>query len=158
MTQPTRPQLPIGYWLKRADEVITEHVNAVQTANGVSRTDWQVLNMLHEAGGASKERLFETMRTFIDAAGLDEIIARLMNRGWIEQSGESASGAAQIQLTDEGRHRHAEILSLQKEVRRRAVQGVSEEEYAMVIRVLQRIVANLEGDGEGPNQHDSAAA
>ena len=55
----------------------------MQTANGVSRTDWQVLNMLYEAGGASKERLFETMRTFVDAAGLDEIIARLTNRGWI---------------------------------------------------------------------------
>jgi hypothetical protein len=46
----------------------------VQAAKGVSRFEWQVLNLLHEAGEASRERLFETMRTFVDASGLDTIL------------------------------------------------------------------------------------
>jgi len=63
------PNLPIGYWLKQADNLITQHINRVQAANGVSRFEWQVRNLLYEAGAASRERLFETMRTFVDASG-----------------------------------------------------------------------------------------
>jgi hypothetical protein len=37
MTQSAKPHLPIGYWLKHTDEVITKHINRVQLANGVSR-------------------------------------------------------------------------------------------------------------------------
>ena len=33
-------QKPIGYWLKRADEVITEHVDPVLSDNGFTRLRW----------------------------------------------------------------------------------------------------------------------
>ena len=39
-------QLPIGYWLKHTDEVITKHVNQVLSDNGFTRFRWQVLNIL----------------------------------------------------------------------------------------------------------------
>jgi hypothetical protein len=37
MNQVTKPNLPIGYWLKQADKLLTEKINEVQAANGVSR-------------------------------------------------------------------------------------------------------------------------
>lgn len=38
------PHRFIGYyWLKQADKLIIEHINRIQTANGVSRFEWQVL-------------------------------------------------------------------------------------------------------------------
>jgi hypothetical protein len=55
------PHRPIGYWLKEADRLITERVNAVQAANGVTRTQWQVLNMLHE--GDSRQSRASANRT-----------------------------------------------------------------------------------------------
>jgi hypothetical protein len=85
MTQATKPELPIGYWLKRADNLLTEQINKAQAAHGVSRSDWQALNKLNERGSASKERILESMRTFVDAPSLDEIITRLIGRGWVEQ-------------------------------------------------------------------------
>jgi hypothetical protein len=47
---PPKANLPIGYWLKHTDELLTKHINNVQTANGVSRSPWQVLNSLYESG------------------------------------------------------------------------------------------------------------
>ncbi len=37
---------PIGYWLKHADEVITEHVDRVLSDNGFTRVRWQVQEIL----------------------------------------------------------------------------------------------------------------
>ena len=141
----TKPERPIGYWLQRADTLLTEQIEKAQAANGVSRFDWQVLNMLEEIGSVSKERIFENMLAFVDAPGVDEIVTRLVGRGWAEQSEQSKQRAVEFQLTEEGRRRHGVILATQKEVRRRAMQGISEEEYATVIRALQRIVSNSEG-------------
>jgi hypothetical protein len=38
-------QQPIGYWLKHADKVITEHVDRVLSDNGFTRSRWQGLNI-----------------------------------------------------------------------------------------------------------------
>jgi len=137
----TRPNLPIGYWLKEADRVITEAINRAQAAHNISRTEWQVLNTLAEGGGANRADLDGIMRPFANAAGLDGIITGLVGRGWVGQSGTGEQET--FRLTDAGRQGHATILAQQKEVRRRAVAGISEEDYATVIRVLQRMVSNL---------------
>jgi len=146
MSQVAKPERPIGYWLKRADTLLTTQIDKAQASNGVSRFDWQVLNMLNELGRASKERIFETILAFVDAPGVDEIVTRLVGRGWAEQTEISRPGTVEFQLTQEGRRMHGVILSTQKAVRQRAIQGINEEEYATVVRVLKRIVTNLGGN------------
>ncbi len=84
MTQDTRPKLPIEYWLKQADNLLAEQISKAQATYGVSRSDWHVLNMLKEIGSPSRERIFETMRTFVDASNLDEIMTHLIERSWVE--------------------------------------------------------------------------
>jgi DNA-binding MarR family transcriptional regulator len=144
MAHTTRPQLPIGYWIKQADNTLTAQINAAQSAHGVSRFEWQTLNTLKETGGARREQIFETMHTFADEPGLAEILRHLSERGWIEQR---ASG--EFQLTEEGQQQHDVIFATQREVRQRAMQGISEEDYATAVRVLHRIVTNLGGEGQG---------
>ncbi|MGE3274782.1 MAG: MarR family winged helix-turn-helix transcriptional regulator [Vicinamibacterales bacterium] len=142
------PPRPIGYWLKRADEVITRHINATQAGHGISREEWQVLNTVHETGGVSRARLTEGMRPFVDAHGVDAILARLEGRGWIACRAAEA-GAVSIHVLPEGRRAHEAIHADQVEVRRRAMDGVSEGDYQTVIRVLQRLVSNLEPPDDG---------
>jgi DNA-binding MarR family transcriptional regulator len=146
MTQDIKPKLPIGYWLKLADNLLTEQIDKAQAIHGVSRSDWQILNILKENGRASREQIFETMHTFIDASNFNNIITSLIERGWVEQRQLSNVGMEQFQLTKEGQRRHEAIFATQKEVRQRAMQGISEEEYATVIRVLQQMVTNLSGE------------
>ena len=135
-------QQPIGYWLKHADEVITEHVDRVLSDNGFTRFRWQVLNIVYQAGTITRGGLFDTMQTFIDARQLDEIIDGFIKEGWLVKHGEG--DAAQLTLTDAGKTHRETVFELQSEVRRRAMRGITEQEYATVIDVLQRMVKNLE--------------
>jgi DNA-binding MarR family transcriptional regulator len=135
-------QQPIGYWLKHADEVITEHVDQVLSDNGFTRFRWQVLNIVYLAGTTTRSGVFDTMQTFIDARQLDEIIDGFVKEGWLVKRGEG--DAAQLTLTDAGKAERETVFKLQSEVRRRAMRGVTEQDYAKVIDVLQRMVKNLE--------------
>jgi DNA-binding MarR family transcriptional regulator len=133
---------PIGYWLKHAHEVITEHVDRVLGDNGFTRSRWQVLNIIYQAGTITRSGVFGTMQTFIDAHQLDEIIEGLVEEGWLVKHGES--DGARLKLTDAGKRKRETIFKVQSEVRKRAMQGITEREYATVIDVLERMVTNLE--------------
>ncbi len=135
-------QQPIGYWLKRADEVITEHVDRVLGDNGFTRLRWQVLNIVYQAGTITRGDLFDTMQTFIDARQLDELIDEFVKEGWLIRHGEG--DGAQLAITDAGKDKRETVFELQSEVRRRAMRGITEQEYVTVIGVLQRMVKNLE--------------
>ena len=82
--------------------------------------------------------LFETMKTFVSEAKQEQILAEFSSRSWFVQNEKGT-----FQLSDEGRLKHQIILGSQKEIRQRALQSISEEEYTTVISGLQRIVENL---------------
>lgn len=135
-------QPPIGYWLKHTDEVITKHVNQVLQDNGFTRFRWQVLNILYEAGTTTTSNVFTTMKTFIDADQLEEILNGFVQEGWLVKHGDG--DATELVLTNTGKTEREAIFKLQSEVRRRAMRSISDQEYTTVIDVLQRIVNNLE--------------
>jgi len=133
---------PIGYWLKHADEVITKHVNQVLQDHGFTRFRWQVLNILYETGTTTRSNVLETMKTFIDADQLDEILNGFVQEGWLVKRGNG--GVRALVLTNAGKAEREAIFQLQSEVRRRAMRGISDQEYTTVLDVLQRMVNNLE--------------
>jgi DNA-binding MarR family transcriptional regulator len=135
-------QLPIGYWLKHADEVITKHVDQVLSDHGFTRFRWQVLNIVYEAGTITRKEVFNTLKPFIDERQLDEIIDGFVKGGWLVKRGDG--DATELVLTDAGKAERETIFKLQSEVRRRAMQGITDQEYTIVIDVLQRMVKNLE--------------
>ncbi|HEX6970646.1 MAG TPA: MarR family transcriptional regulator [Limnochordia bacterium] len=139
-----RPNLPIGYWLKKADEALTTQINLAQQGNGLNRTEWQVLNLLHETSASTRAQIVEILRPFADADALQTTVQRLVDRGLVEGTG---SETDPFRLTDAGRHLHGTALEAQKEVRQRAVRGISEAEYVTTVRVLQQLVTNLTGEG-----------
>ena len=135
-------QKPIGYWLKHADEVITEHVDRVLSDNGFTRFCWQVLNIIYQAGTITESGVFDTVHTFIDRQRLDEILDRFVEEGWLVKFGRG--DGTQLTLTGAGKAQRETVFELQSEVRRRAMQGITEQEYTTVIDVLERMVRNLE--------------
>ncbi len=142
MAQDITKQAPIGYWLKHTDEVITKHVDHVLGTNGFTRFGWQVLNILYESGPIASGDVWNTMKTFIDARQLDEILDRFVQEGWVVMRGDGET--RELALTDSGKAEREAIFKLQSEVRRRAMQGITNQEYTTVLDVLQRIVKNLE--------------
>jgi DNA-binding MarR family transcriptional regulator len=143
MAQPdVTKQQPIGYWLKHADKVITEHVDRVLSDNGFTRFRWQVINIVYQAGTITMSDLFDTMQTFIDERQLDELIDGFVKEGWLIRHGEG--DGAQLAITEAGKDKRETVFELQSEVRRRAMRGITEQEYTTVIGVLQRVVKNLQ--------------
>jgi len=101
-----------------------------------------VLDILYQAGTITRGGLFDIMQTFIDARQLAEIIEEFIEEGWPVTFGER--DGEQLTLTDAGKVSHETVFELQSEVRRRAMKGITEREYATVIDVLERMVENLQ--------------
>jgi len=146
MAQPDVTEQPIGYWLKHADNVVTEHIDRVLSDNSFTRSRWQVLNIVHRARTITRSSVFDTMQTFIDARHMDEILDGFVREGWLVKRGEG--NGAQLTLTDAGMAKRETVFELQSEVRRRAMKGITEQEYATVIDVLERMVKNLDRSKE----------
>lgn len=145
MAEPRKPHLPIGYWIKRADALLTARINEAQAANGLTRTEWQVLNSVFEMPSAAASEIAEVLRPFADPLELSATIDGLVRRGLIA---EGAGEPGRLHLTPQGRERHAAAREVQMRVRQQAVRGITEADYVTAVRVLQQIVANLSG-GEG---------
>lgn len=137
--QDSAQQPPIEYWLRHADEVVTGHVNQVLEDYGFTRSRWLVLNSIYEAGTIIKKDVCETLKIF--TAWLDEILDGFIKEGWLVKRGDG--DAAVLMLTETGKSEYEAITALQCEVRRHVLRDVSDQEYATVIEVLQRIVSNL---------------
>jgi DNA-binding MarR family transcriptional regulator len=142
MGEDTQKVYPIGFWLKRADELITQRSNEALQEFGLTRPHWQALNSIHDAGRMTKEALLEMLRDFVDAARLEGILADFEAKHWTAL--EVDRGGKRLGLTPAGQEAHAAILEQQTKVRQRLAHNVSEEEYAVMMTVLRRIVSNLE--------------
>lgn len=140
LTGEKKTNLPIGYWLKKVDELLTARINEAQEANGLLRTEWQILNFLFENSAATNTQITGILQPFADADTVQAAVDRLIQRGLIVAKGE---GTSELALTEQGLKVHARALQTQKQVRQQAMQGISDEEYATTVRVLQQMVANL---------------
>jgi aminoglycoside 6'-N-acetyltransferase len=138
MSKATAPRLPIGYWIRKADELLTARTDAVQQTNGLTRLGWQALNLIQEAAAPSRDEVAKTLRPFGDAAAVDQTLQGLVEQGLVRLSG------GLLEPTAEGAKLHQRALESQRTVRHRAVEGIDGADYATTVRVLQRLVRNLE--------------
>jgi DNA-binding MarR family transcriptional regulator len=152
MTQPKKPNLPIGFWLKKVDQLLTEQIDEIQASNGVSRLEWQALNTLFETGGASQEELHDILATFTDFDSLGSILSRFSQLGWVD-SLEGEGNTVRYQLNDIGQRKHDVVLQAQQEARQLVMKGITQEDYATVMRVLQQVVTNIEGESRKASQN-----
>ena len=134
-----RKNLPIGYWLKRADELLTKRIDDAQRANGLTRLGWQLLNVVRDEHPARRDDLVNTLRPFADAAAVDAAVGELTARDLI-----AGSPSAGFALTSAGSELYEQALAAQILIRQQAVAGISDADYAATVGVLQRLVENLE--------------
>ena len=139
---------PIGYWLKRADEAITEHVAQALGQLDLTRLQWQALNVIRASSQCTVLHLTNELRGFSDQSGLDALVNSFLARGWIARVSDS-SGTPAFELTAAGSAGYAEALHIQTAVRQRMMVGLSPEEYLTVVRVLKAIVKNMQSGEPG---------
>jgi DNA-binding MarR family transcriptional regulator len=145
----TGSERPIGYWLKKLDNLIDAQFERQLSEAGLSRRQWQLINLL-EAGPRSVPDLQAELEPLLqgDAGDLDDALARLVTRGWAE----SADNI--VNLTEAGEAHFGVIKAKVAELRQGLMAGISPEEYQTTIEVLARMAANLEPDSDWAVRQD----
>ncbi|MBD7996515.1 MarR family transcriptional regulator [Arthrobacter sp. Sa2CUA1] len=130
---------PIGFWLKLVDQLVDEQYGASFEEHGVTRRQWQMMNMLTN-GPATEQELSDQLRPFfppVEAGTSKELIDELAESGWVAvQDGEYA-------LTELGSRSLENLRGAVERIRDQLTSEVSEEEYAALVGVLQRMAGNL---------------
>lgn len=129
--------LPIGYYIKQVDELLTEGINKVMAAFNLTRVKWQVLNSIQENAGITKKELVKLMKPFATAVVIENIL-----EGYRQQGHITAEDTDKILLTSKGLQLHAACLEQQLEFRKKIMTGISESDYQSTILTLQKIVRN----------------
>lgn len=135
-------QRPIGYWLKRADALLTLRIEEAHRASGMTRVEWQVLDELYRAGAAAPGALAEALGPFAEREVVQRCLIRLEEQAMVQNAGTEG-----YRLTPDGERLYGEALERQDKVREQAIHGIHEDAYRTTLGVLQRLVENLEPGG-----------
>jgi hypothetical protein len=124
------------------DRAIDGALDATLAAEDLTRRHWQAMNLLH-GGPSDAPALAEALRPFWGrgAATLDEVVGDLERRALVADDG------GRYALTAAGTATRARLAEQVGVTRRRLVDGVTREQYLATVEVLQRMTANLEGEG-----------
>jgi DNA-binding MarR family transcriptional regulator len=138
---------PIGYWLRKLDRLIDQHIESQLSTARLSRRQWQLLNLL-DNNPRSVPELQTELQPFIQGTAGDvrDALAGLLTRGWAESSDNI------VNLTETGQA-HLEIVKTTvAEIRQALMTGISPEEYQATIDVLAKMAANLAANLESKGE------
>jgi hypothetical protein len=130
---------PIGYWLKELDRRIEQTLDRALAGEGVTRRDWQVLNVL-DTEPAARDEILDKLRPFWgeDAMPPNTVLDGLLDRGWA-----LLDASHRYALSPEGESARAALLERITQLRAAVADGVSPEQYNITIDTLARMAENL---------------
>jgi DNA-binding MarR family transcriptional regulator len=131
-------QRPIGYWLKLIDGLIDDRFEALLGDAGLTRRHWQVLNLIAESP-RELGQVDDAVRPFLGPGetSVAPILDDLARLGWAEETD------GRWDLTPRGRGELEQLSAMVGELRRSAADGVSAEDYATTLRVMEQMAVNL---------------
>lgn len=134
---------PIGYWLKLVDRMIDEQFASTLEEHGVTRRQWQLLNVLSREP-ATVEQLDAAVAPFLVSAGPDspaessaEHLTELIDSGWVDAT------TTGYELTDRGRVAFEKLADVVAAQRTLVAEGITPAEYEQTVSVLERMARNL---------------
>ncbi|QNE48159.1 MarR family transcriptional regulator [Glaciihabitans sp. INWT7] len=130
---------PIGFWLKLVDRLIDERFADTLEEHGVTRRQWQLLNVLSRgpATGTELDAALAPFLSAVDGETVQENLAELVESGWVALSPSGYS------LADSGRTALAALSSTVDKTRAITADGISAEQYAQTLDTLERMARNL---------------
>jgi hypothetical protein len=138
---------PIGYWLKLVDRMIDEQFAETLDEHGVTRRQWQILNVLAREN-ATVEQLDAAIAPFLAAATDEspaessvEHLTELIDSAWV------AATVDGYELTERGRTAFEKLEEVVAHQRTLMAEGVAPEEYEQTVSVLERMARNLGYEG-----------
>ncbi|MCE6997322.1 MarR family transcriptional regulator [Saccharothrix sp. S26] len=121
---------PLGYWLVHLHDLIETRFHRALEADGLTRRHWQVLNTIATEPGTLTE-VEQALAHFHD--DVRPLVEDFAGRGWL---------TGECELTEAGRRAHDRIAAQVHAQRARLLDGISDDEYVELIRMLERIAEN----------------
>lgn len=131
-----KDKLPIGYYLKNADRLLTEGINHIHQEMGITRTDWQILNSIHENDKIDLDKIAELLKAFADKETIIKAVKAMAKRQLITDN-------QFLSLTEEGKKLYVTCLQKQKAFRQKSMEGLTQEQYEQTISFLEKLIDNL---------------
>lgn len=132
--------LPIGYWIKKVDELLTAQINETHQRVGLSRPGWQLIHQVCTKPAQPAASWVALIAPFATAQEAYQHLRELTDRGLLAWDGEPSGWP---KATAEGEQLHNACFIEQQKVRQRAMRAITEEQYMATVQTLQQIVANL---------------
>jgi hypothetical protein len=131
-------QRPIGYWLRLVDGLIDEQFARTLDEHGVTRMQWQLLNVLAR-GQASVEMLDAAVAPFLIAGEETTVdhLTELIESAWVDAT------PTGYELTERGHGALDRLTNVVAEQRTVMSAGVTEADYVTTVGTLERMAINL---------------
>lgn len=130
---------PIGFWLKLVDRLIDEQFATTLEEHGVTRRQWQLLNVLSREPSTAAQ-LDAAVAPFLAAdtgeTSVDHL-SELVESQWITL----ADGI--YSLTERGTAALGRLAEVVAEQRTRMSEGLTQDQYEQTVAVLERMARNL---------------
>ncbi|WP_329560832.1 MarR family winged helix-turn-helix transcriptional regulator [Kitasatospora sp. NBC_01266] len=135
---------PIGYWTGLAHAAVTRQLRDATARVDVTQPQYWVLNRVNGGPAApSREEVVGQLTPLADGPHeIARVIDQLLHRGWLR-----IDAGQRLRLTDAGEAARVRLRELATELRAVVHQGISDEEYVAALKVLRRMVANVEENG-----------
>lgn len=120
-------------------------VSAFEKYAGVNLVRWRVLFMLHTVGESTQKELVEL--TGLDGWSITRAVQPLEAEGYLERRLDPTDNRLTlVRLSPKGRAFYTKLKRRGDAFLAHALEGIKEEEVAMLTDVLSRIRRNLEGE------------
>lgn len=132
-------QRPIGFWLKLVDGLIDEQFATTLEEHGVTRRQWQLLNVLAR-GESTVEQLDAAVAPFLAADSEDtslDHLSELIESAWVDAT------PAGYELTERGRGALGRLTTVVSDQRTVMTTDLTEADYLATIATLERMARNL---------------
>ena len=133
------PRRPVDFWLRLLDKLINEHFGKTLEEHGVTRRQWEVMNLLSR-GPASHDELVEALAPFhseVQARTLTDELAELEDSGWLLRRDQA------YELTELGHTSYQRLEPVLRATDEEIGRDISPEDYATLLEVMERMAINL---------------
>lgn len=139
----------VGTYLDRTIKVVKQHYLKVFKEQGlnISTEQWVIIDQLYRENGLSQTDIANG--SYKNAPTVSRIIDLLVEKGYVErQRFKNDRRRYKIYLTQAGRELHEKLLPHVLELREQTWQGLGDDDWENLKRILGVIMDNFEGDEE----------
>ena len=138
------PGTLVGFWINAASRVLVRASDARLRPFGFAMSHLPVLGALAKGGSLSQKELARLAR--VEQPTMAEMLTRMERDGLVqrEQNPDDKRGSL-TSLTRSARSRFPKATETLMEGEREAMAGFSDQERALFVELLQRVVRNLDG-------------